>query len=110
MIDLINTRFRGRAVSLHEVLNLINGSASTSGSSTTGYKKYTETISSWTADGTLFYKDITHSLESEDVVTSFRFADNSVFVEPEKMQVRSHNLIRVWFAGNTRNIKVVVIR
>lgn len=103
-----NTIFSGREISLHEVLNLFESSSSTSGIS--GYGKYTETISSWTADGSLYYKDVTHNLGTEEIIVSFRFSDNSTFVLPEKMQIRSQNLFRVWFDGNTRNIKVVVIR
>lgn len=108
MIDLTSI-ILGRKLSLHETLNLLE-SASGSGTPTVGYGHYAVTISSWTADGALYYADVVHNLNSEDLTYSFKHVDNSTTIFPQKLIITDVNTFRVWFTSNARNVRVNVVR
>jgi len=75
-----------------------------------GVDNYAATISTWETLGGLFYKDITHDLNSYDLdVSAYTPADGKT-VGLDEIERTSLNTIRVWSATDTEAVRLLVIK
>lgn len=78
---------------------------------TAGATKYTETLLAvnWILDvGTVYYQDVTHGLNSEDVIISTYNPTTKETVIVEAIDRIGVNTIRIKIEGNTDDVRVVV--
>lgn len=69
------------------------------------------TLSTWVLDaGTIYYQDITHNLNSDDVFVEIFDSVTKETVLVEKIDRTDLNTVRVYIEGNTASLRVVITK
>lgn len=61
---------------------------------------YSESITSWSSSGGIFYKDITHNFNNYYPIVKVSKTINNNYIEAKKIEAISSNVIRIWLEDN----------
>jgi hypothetical protein len=71
---------------------------------------YSTVISSWTlVSGNIYYADVTHNLGTQNVVVSLFDNSTNALIQADSVVLTSTNTVTVKVAGNTRQIRIVIV-
>lgn len=68
---------------------------------------YSQTISSWTASGGIYYADVAHNLGTEDILVQGHLTADKKTIGFEEIERLTTNTVRLWVATQ-ENVRVVV--